>query len=253
MRLGCCTDIANAAIVKQAGFDFLECTVTSLMTEDEDGFQAILKKYQESPLPVEVCNVFLPGNMKIVGGSVDYKVIECYVATALSRVKQIGAKKVVFGSGGARSLPADFSTEEGEQQVVEFLKMVADYAELNEITIVIEPLNKKESNIINSIPEAVSLAKRVDRESIQVLADFYHMEEEEEALENIIEGKDFLKHIHVADSARLAPGTGGYPYQQFVSCLKEANYEGLVSIECRWDDFETEVYEARKFLSQLFV
>lgn len=252
MRVGCCTDITNSSIAKKAGFDFLECTVVSLVPANDEDFQNILKSYQQSHLPVEVCNIFLPGQLKIVGDSVDHDAVESYVKTALSRVKQIGAKKVVFGSGGARSLPEAFPRDTGEEQIIQFLDMVSDYAEPLGITIVIEPLNKKESNMINSVPEAMSFAKKVNRKPIQILADFYHMDEEREPIDNIIAAKDMIKHIHVADTGRLAPGTGNYPYQEFVQCLAEANYTDQVSIECNWTNFDTEIFQARQFLTNLF-
>ncbi|SDN07315.1 Sugar phosphate isomerase/epimerase [Fictibacillus solisalsi] len=251
MKLGCCTTIDNSVIVKKAGFDFLECTVVSLVPEHDDDFPAILESYQESELPVEACNIFLPGSLKITGEHVNISSVERYVEKALLRVKQIGADTVVFGSGGARSLPEGFSREKGEEQVVRFLDLVANYSDPLGLTIVIEPLNRKESNIINSVPEAVAIAKKVNRPSIQVLADFYHMDEENEPLQHLVSEKDYIRHIHVADSGRRAPGTGTYPYERFVSCLGEAGYNGRVSIECQWQDFEAEAGAARQFLSSV--
>ncbi|WHY71865.1 sugar phosphate isomerase/epimerase family protein [Fictibacillus enclensis] len=251
MKLGCCTTIENAAIAKEAGFDFLECTVVSLVPENDDDFPAILERYQDSGLRVEACNIFLPGSLKITGEHVNISAVERYVEKALLRVKQIGADTVVFGSGGARSLPDGFSREKGEEQIVQFLERVANYSDALGITIVIEPLNQKESNIINSVPEAVRIAKKVNRPSIQVLADFYHMDEENEPLEHLASEKDYIRHIHVADTGRRAPGTGTYPYGRFVSCLSEAGYNGRISIECQWQDFEAEAGAARQFLSSV--
>ncbi|WP_299088717.1 sugar phosphate isomerase/epimerase [uncultured Metabacillus sp.] len=252
MRFGCCTDINHSAIVKEAGFDFLECTVVSLVPDNDGDYEKILNRYKQSSLPVEACNIFLPGNLKIVGNEINHGAVESYVEKALSRVKQIGARTVVFGSGRSRSMPESFSREKGEEQILMFLDMVADYADPLGITIVIEPLNRKESNMINSVPEAVEIAKKVNRDSIQVLADSYHMDEEKEPIEHLFTAKDHLKHIHVADTNRFAPGTGKYPYETFVHCLKQANYDGLVSIECNWKDFETEIFQTRHFLQKLF-
>src|SRR5690606_21284794 len=109
-----------------------------------------------------------------------------------------------------------------------------------DITIVIEPLNRKESNIINSVLEAMEIAKKVNRKSIKVLADFYHMEEENEPLKNIAIAREYIKHIHVADTGRYSPGTGIYPYEQFTKYVEMANYNGRISIECSWNDFEIE-------------
>ncbi|MCB0063673.1 MAG: hypothetical protein KDE19_16235, partial [Caldilineaceae bacterium] len=116
----------------------------------------------------------------------------------------------------------------------------------------IEPLNRRESNIINSVPEGAALADRVDRASIRALADFYHMEEENEPLSNIVACKAQLAHVHVADSDRRAPGTGSYPYAEFVQQLRAADYDGMVSIECRWEDFAAEAGPANAFLRQVF-
>jgi sugar phosphate isomerase/epimerase len=252
MKLGCCASINRAYEVHKAGFDFIECTVVSLMPENDSDFEEILKKVQDSPIPVKACNVLLPGGLKIVGETVDQDAIKEYISTALPRVKQIGADTVVFGSGGARTLPEGFSRVKGEEQILQFLNLAADYAEPLGITIVIEPLNRKESNILNSVPEAVEFAKRVNRKGIQALADFYHMDEENEPLENIVTSKEYVKHIHVADTDRLAPGTGEYPYTEFVDCLKQANYDGRISIECKWHDFENELVPAKQFLKECF-
>ncbi|UOQ44180.1 sugar phosphate isomerase/epimerase [Halobacillus salinarum] len=252
MKFGCCTEVANAPVVREAGFDFLECTVVSLMPEKEEEFESILRAYEESVLPVEVCNIFLPGSLKIVGESVDESAIQRYLEKAMPRVKQIGADTIVFGSGAARSLPENFSYEKGEEQIIRFLNTAADYAESLGLTIVIEPLNEKESNIMNTIPEAVGMAEKINRNSIQVLADFYHMEEEREALEHLVTYKNYIKHVHVADTNRRAPGTGKYPYNKFISCLDWSNYEGRISVECKWGEFEQEVKAAGEFLHDCF-
>ena len=248
MKFGVCTDIQNVSLVKKAGFDYLECTVVSLMPETEHEYEEIVRKYQESPLPIETCNILLPSTLKIVGEAVDQRAIKQYVEKALPRVKQIGADTVVFGSGGARSAPENFPRSKAEQQIVSFLQLIADVAEPLGLTVVIEPLNKKESNMINSVPEAVEFASKVNRKSIQVLADFYHMDEESEQLTNIVDASEWIKHIHVADTGRLAPGTGTYPYAAFADCLREANYSRRVSIECKWSDLESELTTAMKHL-----
>lgn len=253
MKFGYCADIEQADILQQAGYDFIECTVVSLIPEQGDEeFTEILRKFQESNLPVGACNVLLPEDLKITGETVNEERIKRYMEKALYRVKQIGADIVVFGSGAARSFSEEFPREKAKDQIIRFLHIAADYAERLGITIVIEPLNKKESNIINSVPEAVEFAEKVNRKPIQVLADFYHMDEENEPLGNIVSSKKYLKHIHVADTGRFSPGTGNYPYEEFVNQVKQADYNGRISIECSCNDFEKEVKSARKYLEEVF-
>lgn len=253
MKFGCCGPIENAAIAHAAGFDYLECTVVSLLPEaTESLFAPILEKYQAAPIPVLACNVFLPGDLKVVGPDLDQRRIRSYVQTAMRRVMLIGARVVVFGSGKARMIPDGFDRADAEAQIVDFLQLVADEAEQHGITVVIEPLNRRESNILNSVPEGDAMAARVNRPSIRNLADFYHMDEEDEPLTNIVLCKERLAHVHVADSGRRAPGTGSYPYADFVEQLRLANYDGMVSVECRWEDFAAEAGPACAYLHKVF-
>ena len=253
MQFGCCCSIEQAEIARTAGFAYVECTIVSLLPEATEAmFAPILEKYLAAPLPVRAFNVFLPGDLKVVGPEVDWPRIQTYVRTALRRVRLIGAEMVVFGSGGARRIPEGFDRAEAETQLADFLHLVADVAAIHGITVVIEPLNRKESNVLNSVPEGVALARRVNQPAIQVLADFYHMDEEQEPLRHLVEYKDWLAHIHVADTGRRAPGTGDYPYAEFVELLRQANYDGMISIECRWEDFAAEAGPACRFLHQVF-
>lgn len=253
MKFGCCAAIDQAEALYEAGYDFIECTVVSLMPEEsEDVFKNIVKKYQESPIPIEAFNILLPSDLKIVGESVNHQRVKDYLTSALERVHRIGAKTIVFGSGGARSFPKGFQKEKGGEQIAIFLSTVADIAEQLDLTIVIEPLNRKESNVINSIPEAVEWTKKLNRKSLKSLADFYHMVEENEPLTHLYEQRDFIHHIHVADSNRLAPGTGTYPYSEFASIIHKANYDSRISIECNWRNFEEEIGQALDYLKKQF-
>lgn len=252
MKYGVCASIDQAGIVKKAGFDFIECTVVSLKPEEGDkAVRDLLDEYRESPIPVEAFNILLPRDLKIVGENVDYDRVKRYLEKALERVKTIGGKTVIFGSGGSRTLPEEFSRAKGEEQILHFLDITADFADPLGITLVIEPLNTTESNIINSVPEAVDFARKANRKSIRVLADFYHMYKENESLENIVLYQEWIKHIHVSDS-RYAPGMGDYPYATFVDCVNRAQYDGRISIECLWNDFEQETEPSRKYLHRIF-
>lgn len=253
MQIGCCAPIDKATEVHAVGFDYLEAGVVSLIPDqDDEAFAPILAIFRASPLAVRAFNLFLPRDLKIVGPEVDEERMNRYAKRAVARVRQIGATRAVFGSGGSRNIPDGFSRDEAVKQIVHFLNVVADEADGSELVIAIEPLNRQESNIINSVAEGVEIARQVNRSSIRVLADFYHMDEENEPLSHLVECKDWLAHIHVADTGRLAPGMGQYPYQEFADGLSQAGYDGLVSIECRWNDFSTEAPAAAAFLRRVF-
>jgi sugar phosphate isomerase/epimerase len=244
-------------MAKAAGFDFIECTVLSLEPEaDERRFAEIMARYRQSALPVKAFNVFLPRDLKIVGPEVNAARVERYVQTALRRVDAVGARTVVFGSGGARHIDEGFDRALAEAQIADFLRLVGDVAAPYRIVVCIEPLNRRESNVINSVAEGAAMAQRVNHPAIRLLADFYHMEEEQENLADVQRYGAWLAHVHVVDTGRLPPGSGHYPYAEFRSYLEQGGYgsspDQRVSVECRWQDFEAEAPAAVQFLHSVW-
>ena len=141
MKFGLCGSLAQAEIAQNAGFDYLEAGLTSLLGDEDDAaFAPVLAQYQALDIPVTAFNLFLPRDLKVVGSEVDEARMAAYVGRALSRAKQIGAKTVVFGSGGARNVPDGFSRDKAVAQIVHFLTLVADVAEEVGLIIAIEPL-----------------------------------------------------------------------------------------------------------------
>lgn len=72
----------------------------------------------------------------------------------------------------------------------------------------------------------------VNRPEVRALADFHHMDEEAEPPSELREHGAWLAHVHLADTGRLNPGTGGYDYAAFFGHLEAAGYGGLLSGEC---------------------
>lgn len=250
MQFGVCTGIENAEIARAAGLAFIEPTVRSLHGSKD--FSVIQATHKAAGLPTPTFNVFVPGELKITGPNADLAKLQAYVAESLRRVRAVGGELVVFGSGGARNIPDGWGRDAAWQQLIDFLQMAALEADRTGVTIAIEPLNKRESNVLNSVTEGVALAQAVDRSSIRVLADLYHMQEDREATDTVVENAAWLTHVHVADSGRLAPGTGSYPYGEFFGYLKSTGYSGRIAVECRWQDFEAEAGPAVSFLRRVW-
>ncbi len=249
MRFGCCVGLDKAEIVQEAGYDYIELPVSTVKAESPDSeFEPILEQVHLLEIVPEAWNCLLPGDMKVTGPEVDKYRVERYLRTAFERIEELGGEIVVFGSGGARTVPEGFPREEAWQQLVEFVSLAGQVAGTHGITIAIEPLNSKESNIINSVAEAVELAKAADHPFVRVLADLYHIDEEKEPLEHILESGDYIVHTHTADTGRFYPGSGSYPHREFFRNLRAVGYNDRMSVECRWNDFESECRKALEFL-----
>jgi len=242
-KIGICTGIDNCAVAQNAGYSFLEEGVRGFLVpaEPESVFSPILEKAMKSPLPVTACNSFLPGNMKSVGPNPANEEILSFAETAFKRAKLAGVKIIVFGSGGSRSIPEGFSNEEATRQFVELCKKMAPLAAKQEVVVVIEPLNTKECNFINSVAEGGEIVRAVNHRNIRLLADLYHMKMEDEGPENIIKYGNLLRHVHIAEKeGRSAPGTHGEDFTPYFDALKKVGYKGSISVECKWQDLATQ-------------
>jgi sugar phosphate isomerase/epimerase len=142
------------------------------------------------------------------------------------------AQIVVLGSGWTRNVPDGWSQAQAEDEFLTTLAWCADALRGTGATLVIEPLNRKESNLVNSVGDGARLAKLLGRDEVRGLADFYHMDEESEPLDELRTHGEWLAHIHLADTGRLNPGTGAYDYPTFFGNLKAGGYGRLLSAEC---------------------
>lgn len=255
MRFGCCTTIENGSLAAQAGYDFIELNVCrDLQPETPDEKWAPIRaSLEELPLPIAAFNVLLPRDLKVTGPYVNSDRIRRYLQTAFERAGALGGEVIVFGSGGARTVPERFPREMAWEQLVQFVRWAGDAAQAVGMQVAIEPLNRGESNIINSVREAVELAKAADHPAVRVLADLYHLVMEDEPIQDLTLAGAMLVHVHVADTDRRFPGSGSYPYSTFFGVLKAIGYDQRISVECQWDDFTTEGPRALAFLRQAWM
>ena len=241
-------------MVAAAGYDYWEPPVAAVAPgQDEQVFAAARRRFQELPLRPEAWNCLLPGDLKITGPDVDAAGVDRYLKAAFDRIAELGGRVVVFGSGRARAVPDGFDRTQAEKQIASFLRRAGDAAAARDLIMAIEPLNRRECNIINSVAEGLAMAQRVDHERVRLLADSYHMFQDDEPLSNLAEAGGALVHIHIADRPRNAPAEGAEELGPFFSALRAVGYDGRISIECRWgDDFERELRRAREFLLRLW-
>lgn len=238
-RIGISTGIANNGILYAAGYSFVEENVRGFLVpaEDEPVFQAKMALLKESKLPVEACNSFLPGNLKCVGPAPLHADILKFGETAFRRAQMAGVKTIVFGSGGARSIPEGFSREDARKQFIDLCGKLAPIAEKYNVVISLEPLNSKECNFVNSVAEGGEIVKEVNHKNFRLLADIFHMLRDKESPENIIKYGSLLYHTHIAENTgRAAPGVNKEDFTPFFKALKEVNYEGRMAIECSWQN-----------------
>jgi sugar phosphate isomerase/epimerase len=240
MKFGWCAPPAEADRLARIGYDYIEVPLAGCGLEDEETRRTAREALKRLALPAETFNYFFPNDMIVVGPTVDAARVKTYLTHAGELMAAVGARVAVCGSGWARNAPPGWPLAAAADQFVEALHWAADAVRGSGVIVVIEPLNRTESTIANSVAEALAIARRVARPEIRVLADFYHMDEEAEPLEEVFYHRGDLAHVHLADTRRLNPGTGRYDYPRFFGLLKAAGYAGSLSVEC-WAERTDEV------------
>jgi sugar phosphate isomerase/epimerase len=251
MRIGLCTGLDNLELTERLGFDYIECAVSAIAALEDGEYERALARVTASSIKVERANVLFPGGVKLIGPERDQKQIDAYLQKAFGRISALGAKTVVFGSGRARQIPDAIPFGQGYRELVAAARRIAAVAGEHGLCVAIEPLNREESNCINSLKEGAMLEADVDSPSAGLLADLYHMLKENESIDSILAVKQ-LKHTHIA----LLEGRG-FPVQAtgevvaFFDALKKIGYDGTMSIEGKAQDFEKDAGMSLRALRSL--
>ena len=134
------------------------------------------------------------------------------------------------------------------KELIKVSHLIGEVAEKFGITVVIEPLNKEETNCINSVREGAMLEACVDHHSVELLADLYHMLKDKEPMDNILMVKK-LKHTHIALlEGRAFPTVADKDVEAFFKALKTIDYSGTMSVEGKADNLEADAAAALKTL-----
>lgn len=241
--IGWCGPLDRAADMHQAGLDYIEAQLVPMNLENDIAFEEAKARVRELPLPALAMSYLFPHDFRLVGPEKNVARNRAYFDRVVVMLALAKSRIVVLGSGWTRNRPPDWTQAQTEDEFLQALTWCADALKGVGTTLVIEPLNTKESNLVNSVADGVRLARQLNREEVRGLADFYHMDEENEPLATLSDQGDWVRHIHLADTGRLNPGTGSYDYPSFFKHLKTSGYRGLLSAEC---GFKGEPIEAMR-------
>jgi sugar phosphate isomerase/epimerase len=112
------------------------------------------------------------------------------------------------------------------------LRPVLDAASAAGVRLVIEPINRYESDFLNTVEDTLELIDASGAQHLGVLADTFHMNIEEVSIERAMErAAPRLWHVHVADSNRWAPGFGHLDFGAIYAALARLGYAGFLSGE----------------------
>jgi len=116
--------------------------------------------------------------------------------------------------------------------VVKNLKVLAAYAAKKGVKLCIEPLNRFETDFLNTCDKGLQLLKAVGAKNVKLHLDTFHMNiEEKNQAAAIRKAGKLLGHFHACGSDRGTPGNDHIKWKPIARALKQVGYKGDVVIE----------------------
>ncbi len=239
-------DASLVGHVRELGADVLELAVedTSKLSAE-----AMLATAEGTGIAFSVCGAFGP-DRDLSHEDPRYRRLGLdYLEFLVDLAAAVGAPTVVGPMYSAVGKARMLSGDEREQQrgwAVESLREAADYAGARGVRLAVEPLNRFETDLVNTAEQALELCDRIGRDNVGVLLDTFHMNIEEKSVPDAIRlAGDRLFHVHACENDRGTPGTGHVAWPDVFRALHEIGYDGQLVIE----SFTPAVQEIAKAVS----
>lgn len=235
------------------GFDVVEISLRDSTTFDSNRLKQLLAKYNLKLGAIATGQSCLHDAMCLASEN------PTKVNEAVERLEHHISLASEFGSaviiGGIRGKFSGSKSEVAEQrsQAVQAVQVCAEKAEKGGVQLLIEPINRYETNFINNAEEGLTFIQDTGHPELKLLLDTFHMNiEEEDMIKTIEKYIDHIGYIHFADSNRKAPGRGHIPFPQVLSALQTLNYSGIVTAEVLpLPDDEGAIQQAGAYLNAL--
>lgn len=151
--------------------------------------------------------------------------------------------------GGPHQAPAIIGSMQGrwgegvsKEQALDWLRAalneLGEHARRFSVPLIYEPLNRYETNLVNTEADGARLMESLQTDNVRLLADLFHMNiEETNIASGLKDGGKWIGHVHFVDSNRRPAGCGHMNYAPIITALKAINYRGYLSAEALpWPD-----------------
>ena len=113
------------------------------------------------------------------------------------------------------------------------LEILAEEAEREKVKLFVESVYREETHLLNRIDQASSLVDPLGHDRLAIVADLFHMaHEESDSPAAILDNREHIGHVHLADSNRGLPGQGATDFKPILIALREIGYAGWLAFEC---------------------
>ncbi len=218
--------------IAKLGFDVVEIAVEDPALINTKAVKEALKKYN---LKANICGAFGPSRDLTHEDPAVHENCLSYIEACLKICEEVECG--FFGGpmysavGKARMISTEQRKIEWDRAVFNLRKVCAMAASRG-LQIALEPLNRFESDMINTVEDVKRLIKDINHPAAKIMLDGFHMNIDEKSIEEaIVAAGDQLIHMQVSENYRGTPGTGQTRWDDYRRALEKINYTGAVTIE----------------------
>jgi sugar phosphate isomerase/epimerase len=145
---------------------------------------------------------------------------------------ELGSRVVIGSIRGRLDDQSTVSRQACCRIAVESTQSLAEFAATHGVGLTVEPINRYETNFLNTIDDTLDFVNQVDTPNLGILADTFHMNIEETSMVGALRrAGSRLCHVHLVDSNRRAPGMGHLDFGPIIGVLEEMGYSNWLSAE----------------------
>ena len=217
---------------RDMGFDAYEICIEDPATINAGKIASEAKK---QGMDVLICGAFGP-ERDIGSEAADYRETGInYVKTCVDIAYEVGSPIVAgpmySGSGNMKPRTAK-EIADRRAYIATNLKLLADYAAERGVKLALEPLNRFETDLLNTVEQGLNLFGEIGKENVGFLLDTFHMNIEEKNIhEAIRRAGTKVFHFHACANDRGTPGEDHFDWREISAALKDINYSGYAVIE----------------------
>ncbi len=219
--------------VKEIGYDILEVAV-----EDKDliDWPALKEMAKDEGLHITISGAFGPDrDISNVDAAVRENGLQ-YIIDCIRIAEDMGSPIFtgpVYSAVGKTRIVSDEQKKQERDWCIENLLKAAEVAASCGVVVGVEPLNRFETDMVNTADQALLIVKEISHKNIKISLDTFHCNIEEKNIPDAIRkvGKELLCHVQGNESDRGTPGTGHLDWKGIKEALAEIDYEGAMVIE----------------------
>jgi sugar phosphate isomerase/epimerase len=242
----------NLARIASLSYDGVELAIRDPKLVDPDGLEALVSKYNLRVPAIGTGQAWSEEGLSFTDPD---PVIR---RTAIERIKShiplASRFRAVIIIGLIRGIvKTDMVSVKAMNWLIEALRECSEAARPHGIRLALEPINRYETTLINTVTQGRELIESVSADNFGLLLDTFHMNIEEPITEDSIrQCGERIFHFHVADSNRWYPGAGHLDFKSILAALDSTGYQGWVSGEfIPMPNAETAAQKAMIYLRQM--